>query len=563
MVTSLIARPVISLFIVALMLCGCAEVAPPPGGEIDKTSPKILSSMPPNGATSVSPGTSITIQFSEHIATPAGRGVYISPRPSQHPKIKWKGNRLEITLDSAFAPAQTYVVSLMRGVVDLRGNQIDSLAQVAFSTGLTIDSGRISGTVDQGGKPAVGVCVGLFAMNEVSQPSIVWDSLYPIYLTTTDKAGAFDLRYLPSQEFALVAFADANRNERIGVGVEPVAIPDRKVISSDGTPKPFALKMMTLDTAAPQVLSATWTSDRLLRIRLARPLFVRHPRFGSTSIALRSATDSAILFHSRGILESDSLTTVVTATFDQLPLGKYQIEFIYDTLQPALEYTPLAIDSAEDKTPPRLNSFSLANQTLFTADSPAVFSFTEPIDRTPTLDSAFVLIAGEDSPQIPGGNWVDPFHYRMKVGDFEDGRRYRAAVNLAELRDRSGNPCGDSVLEFSFTRMNSDSLGTISGLLEVDTLIAGKGRSRADIMLTFTRVGFPQHFDLRVAHEKFSISLPGGKYVVTTLVDRDGNGVFTGGRLTPYSLSETISRHPDTVAVRPRFETSGITIQVR
>jgi len=257
------------------------------------------------------------------------------------------------------------------------------------------------------------------------------------------------------------------------------------------------------------------------------------------------------------------MTTVVTASFDQLPIGNYQIEFIYDTLKPALVYTPLAVDSTNDKTPPRLISFSLGNKTLFTIDSPAVFSFSEPIDRTSILDSAFVLIVGDDSPRVPGGNWVDPFHYRMKTGDFEDGQRYRAAVNLAELRDRSGNPCGDSVMEFSFTRMNSDSLGTISGSLEVDTLIAGKGKGRADIMLSFTRVGFPQHFDLRVDREKFSISLPGGKYVVTALVDRDGNGVFTGGRLTPYSLSETVGRHPDTVAVRPRFETSGITIQVR
>jgi Bacterial Ig-like domain len=547
----------------AIVVGGCAEVAPPPGGEIDKTSPRIVSSNPPNLATSVSPASTIDIQFSENVSAPVGRAVFISPRPLRDPKIKWKGDRLQITLGSNFAPDRTYVVSLMRGVADLRGNQIDSLAQLAFTTGSSLDSGRISGVVEAGGKPAAGVFVGLFSMDVVSKPSVVWDSLFPIYLTTTSKMGEFDLRYLPSTELALVAFADVDRNDRVNIGVDPFGIPDRRVIPLPSGAAPMLLKMITADTARPQVLSASWTSDNLLRIRLAKPLFVQHPRLGTTAIDMRADSDSTVVFHARGVLEPDTLTTVVTATFDVLPLGKYHISFTFDTLLQPLVYAPLMVDSTSDKTPPRLLSFSLNTRTLFTPDSAAIFTFSEPIDRTPFLDSAFAFVAGEGAPVVTGGNWIDPFRYRLKASDFEEGQRYTIAVDLPRLRDRAGNACGDSVQQFSFTRMNSDSLGTVTGEVQVDSLIDGAAQASADILLSFERIGTSQQFGLRVSQKKFSISLPGGKYVVSALVDRDGNGQFTGGRLIPYSLAETVARHSDTIAVRPRFETSGITIQVK
>jgi uncharacterized protein (DUF2141 family) len=547
----------------AIFLCGCAEVAPPPGGEVDKTSPKILASTPLNGATMVAPGSVIDIQFSEYVSAPAGRGVYISPRQSREPKVKWKGNRLQITLDSAFSPEKTYVVSLMRGLADLRGNQFDSNAQVAFSTGANLDSGRVSGTVEAGGKPASGVYVGLFSIEDVTKPGTNWDSLFPIYLTTTNKSGEFDLRYLPSTEFALATFTDANRNDRINIGVEPFGVPDRKVIPNFGIARPLHLKMTTVDTARPQILSATWTSDQLLRIRFAKPIFVQHPRFGTTAVALRSESDSTLVFYTRGILESDSLTTVVTAAFDQLAVGKYDVVFTFDTLQSPIVFTPLAVDSTVDKTPPRLMSFSLNLKTVFTADSAAIFTFSEPIDRTPTLDSAFTLTADPGLPMTLGGSWVDPFRYRMKTVPFEEGQSYSAIVDLTKLRDRAGNACGDSVQRFTFNRINSDSLGTVTGEVHVDSLISGISQGRTEKLVTFERIGKSQRFELRISRSKFTMALPGGKYVVTTLVDSDGNGQFTGGRLIPYTLAETLVRHPDTVVVRPRFETTGVTIRVK
>ncbi|MGH8015619.1 MAG: Ig-like domain-containing protein, partial [Candidatus Zixiibacteriota bacterium] len=157
------------IFSFLFLLLNCAELAPPPGGEEDRTSPTLIRTLPENKSIHVTSGREITFWFSEGISKPSiSKPVFISPRQEQNPELKWKSDRLIVKLAEPFDSNQTYVVTLTSEISDWRRNKMDSTVSIAFSTGDRIDSGSISGFVLAYGKPKSGVLVGLF---EQSSPA--------------------------------------------------------------------------------------------------------------------------------------------------------------------------------------------------------------------------------------------------------------------------------------------------------------------------------------------------------------------------------------------------------
>jgi len=83
---------ILSLVLFAFTLQHCAEVGSPPGGEIDKTAPYLVGSVPADGSVSVPPGNEIVLYFSERVVEPTARQtVLISPRFEEPPVVKFRG----------------------------------------------------------------------------------------------------------------------------------------------------------------------------------------------------------------------------------------------------------------------------------------------------------------------------------------------------------------------------------------------------------------------------------------------------------------------------------------
>jgi hypothetical protein len=59
------------------------------------------------------------------------------------------------------------------------------------------------------------------------------------------------------------------------------------------------------------------------------------------------------------------------------------------------------------------------------------------------------------------------------------------------------------------------------------------------------------------------VDLPGGKYLMSGFIDSDLDGERDNGSIHPFRLAETAASYPDTISVRPRFETTGITFEFR
>ncbi len=550
------------LIILSLLLAyGCAEIGRPPGGEVDRLAPELVSSYPENGALEVLPGREIEILFTERVAEPSrGRPVFISPRQAKEPKVKWSGERLRIILEEPFVADQTYIVSVSSEVKDLRGNRLDSAVSIAFSTGGAIDTGRVAGKVLRSGKEAVGMLVGLYDPQALGD-SAIYDSVYPTYLTSTSKSGEFAFPFLPEGEYRLIGFEDKNRDERLNPGREEFALPDREIFVGGDLPVDSLVMSMTkYDTLSPAILTAVGTRDNLVRIRLNKPVTMSLLGSHPSNLLLRPLDDSLRVYPAHGLLEADQEeSATLTAYLGELPEGEYAVELTYSVDQPPLRFDSLSFEVQEDDALPTIVGFEPDEKPQFVQQIEMQMRFSEPIDTSRLSDQSFVLWQGEGTPVNLSWKWKDPFRLEFASSDLAAGQKYRLDATEFELIDLTGNVLGDSLKSYPFATLNDDSLGSASG--ETSVLIAD--RVDSPVQLTFKSVTDGRIFDVAVDNKKFDLILPPGKYLLSGFIDHDTNEERFDGSLFPFRLAETQAFHADTVAVRARFETAGIVFEFK
>jgi len=536
------------LTILSVLSVGCADIGAPPGGEVDRTGPTLLSVEPPSGAVNVPPGDRVVLYFSESVAAPStGRSFFISPRPPRDAKIKWKNDRVEIIFPDSFTVNQTYIISPSSSIADLRGNRFDSSSAIAFSTGASIDSGFVAGLVTQNGKPKAGLMAALFEAET--------------YLTQSNSAGRFTFEYLPKKDYRLVIFEDRNRDERFSPFRDHFAVSDRPILP--GGPVPLgdlALSVTRQDTAAIEVLSVRYTSEQLLNIRLSRPIGLDLLRVSPSNLLLRSAADTSAFFAAGAIRQVDEdSTTTLTVSFGVLPEGEYRVDLVYNADLPGLQYDGLKVETGEDKTPPTVELFRPGQEAQSLVDLRLGLVFSEPLDTSAITSETFMLWRDTSTALHLTTTWRDPFHLDFSSPDLEEGAQYRMVLTEFDLMDLNGNILGDSLREYSFRTLNSDSLGSVTGSISV--LIEEKKND--PLLLTFNRIDGRQAITTSVTGSTFSIDLPAGKYTLAAVIDSDLSGALSLGSAVPYRYAETQALYADTISVRARFETTGIELDIR
>ena len=96
--------------LVALVLAGCAKMAAPPGGPVDKTGPEVVATYPIENALEVSGIEYIAIDFSENIEKKSIKeAIFISPSFSEKPEFRWKGRQLRIIPPDSLAESSGIV----------------------------------------------------------------------------------------------------------------------------------------------------------------------------------------------------------------------------------------------------------------------------------------------------------------------------------------------------------------------------------------------------------------------------------------------------------------------
>lgn len=224
--------------LLVLLMYSCAQVVVPTGGEIDKTSPKVVAYSPDSAALNFNTNV-IQITFNELIQLKDVSGqLIISPPLSKIPDIKVKGKVLTIEMDAAekLKPNTTYAFNLGNAIQDIHeGNALENFKYI-FSTGTYIDSLTLNGFVKTAFdfKTEKGILVMLYSdYND----SVIYNTLPDFFAKTADD-GSFKINNIRPGKYKLMALKDANNdykysgdNESIGFADTLIDISQNKTAS--------------------------------------------------------------------------------------------------------------------------------------------------------------------------------------------------------------------------------------------------------------------------------------------------------------------------------------------
>jgi len=503
---------------IILLLClGCAEVASPPGGEIDRSGPFLIGSIPENGSTDVPINNKVTFFFSEYIKQPASvKALYISPRQDKEPKIKWKSDRIQITFTDSFATDQTYIISVASGITDLRNNQMDSSLIVAFSTGPSIDSGKVSGIISKSGTPLGNYMIGLYDVTTFND-STVYDSIFPDYVTQSRKDGGFAFDYLPEQEYRLIGFQDKNRDERFNPEREEFALPDRKIdVGGDLPIDSLLLRATKQDTLLPEVISIGYIADKLVKLRLTKLIKTDLLRKSLFNAMLQSVEDSSIIIKCTGFLEFDKdQVSSFNFYFGDVKEGIYRFRLTYDYDKPELVYEELEVKLIKDEKAPEIVSFYPGGKPVFIDKADIRVVISEPLDTNKLTEETFTFWDTDNNRLPLTYEWGNPFYLNFLTEELQPGSSYYLKITEFDISDIAGNVLGDTLREYSFSILDDDSLGSVSGRIVVNL----PNRQTDPVYLFFTKIENKQVFDQHVESHEFKINLPAGKYLLSGFID--------------------------------------------
>ena len=218
--------------ILALVIIGysCASMGTPDGGPYDEMPPKFVGSKPQLHAVNAKDH-KLELEFDEFIKLEkAAEKVVVSPPQMEQPEIKVVGKKVVVELLDTLKPSTTYTIDFSDAIVDNNeGNPMGHFTY-SFSTGATIDTMEVSGTVLSASdlEPIKGMLVGLHE----NLSDTAFTSLPFSRVSRTDSRGHFSIRGIAPGKYRLYALMDGNQNYLFDSKTEMVAFNDSVIIPS-------------------------------------------------------------------------------------------------------------------------------------------------------------------------------------------------------------------------------------------------------------------------------------------------------------------------------------------
>jgi len=535
------------------MFISCANKVSPTGGPDDKTGPTVRLTEPAHKAVSVPTDAKITITFSEWLLSSSGKGISLYPETPF--KVKVSGNRLEIRPGVPLKDSTTYHLVITSTLKDLHNNPMNAPASITFSTGPTLDSGKISGCVVDPQRPFLQPCVVLFGA-----PWDADDSGFcgrPDYLAQTDSAGAFFFENIRTGSYRLLAFIDKNSDSRLQNSVEELYTPTDSIILVTATDNRVILYPSSFDTSRQSIATISPVDNRTLVGYWKKPwdtlVCPTLPHFtleivdssgkpGSLSVKLRLMAAST-----RFMLGIDS--SIDSTTYRLI----YSMKSIFDSTE---IFDTLRIDGSgqADTSKPFLKESTPKKQADLMPEIRLVWS--EPVIPADTFTMTDSL---GDTVQIIGDTAASDTTLLHATRPLLPGREYRFTILTTQGKDLSGNPLGsrdstDTATVVSIATIRADSIAvSLSGALpclqpDPQRVWMFKPLNDKGRVVTCRDRGNSFRFD----------SLAASRGRIGTFIDRNGNSRPDAGCLLPFRSPEPFVMFYDTVEARARWDVEGV-----
>ena len=190
----------------------CANTTQAPTGGLKDTIPPVVRRVVPESGAVGLPvhGTRIAFTFNEYVTVKDPKGIFLSPPQKKSPKYKMKGKTLVVYFEEDLLPNTTYTLDLTGAIADNNEGNMFPGFTTCFSTGETLDSMYMTGTVLDCStlKPVKGATVMLY--KDQRDSAVFLDR--PVAAVKTDDWGFFSLRNIQDTLFRVYAVVDGNSN---------------------------------------------------------------------------------------------------------------------------------------------------------------------------------------------------------------------------------------------------------------------------------------------------------------------------------------------------------------
>ena len=547
----------------------CANTTQSPsGGPKDTIPPALFWTKPVPGAVGVpTHGARFEFGFDEYVKIKTANNIFLSPPQQKPPKSKIKGKGVQVWFEEDLRPNTTYTITFTDAIADNNeGNMFPGFAYV-FSTGETIDSLMITGSVLDCStlKPVKNATVMLYKDHS---DSAVFKTR-PDAAVKTDDWGYFALPYLQDTLFRIYAIIDENNDNLYQMETEQIAFIDsliRPVTVVNDTLKELQSYDMK-DTLACRERNSEYTL-KMFREEPTKQLLKNYgrtaERYGFVSFMAKDAWIDSLWIKG---YKADRLITQFNLRQDSLEIWINDRRPVPDTLQlyvnyrktndstgvmePVVEHHPLFVEGA---LPRRLRNSYAERKKLKHEDTICVFK----LEAAPELVEQEGYSLSFAYPIISENFDSIRFHYlNPKQKDFDaeftverdtlDVRKFRLMpkekllpgyeyfMKVPHKAFRDINGFYSDSTEVKVTLPSDEKLSTltialegVSGKIIVDLL----NEKRDKVMRTYT------------ATTNTTLVFPylrKGKYSVRITEDVNGNSMIDTGDLLGHKMPENVN----------------------
>lgn len=354
------------LLMLVIIGYSCASMGTPDGGPYDEMPPKFVGSTPRIYAVNAK-NQKLELEFDEFIKLEkASEKVVVSPPQLDQPEIKVLGKKVVVELIDTLKDSTTYTIDFSDAIVDNNeGNPMGHFTY-SFSTGSSIDTMEVSGTVLNAAdlEPIKGIQVGLHKnLNDSAFTKLPFDRV-----SRTDSRGHFSIRGVAPGKYRIYALLDGNQNYLFDSKTEAIAFSDSIIIPSmmSATRQDTIWKdTLTIDTIKTIGYTRFMPDDIILRVfkeENTRQYFSRGQRDKENHFILKFSAKADTLPTLTGLNfdATDAFIVEPNAGNDSICYWiKDSLVYQMDTLQLKMDY--LYTDSLNQLVP-KTDTIYLANK---------------------------------------------------------------------------------------------------------------------------------------------------------------------------------------------------------
>lgn len=219
---------IIFIYSVSVTAIGCAQIGAPTGGPRDSIAPVLVTAVPKLLTTNFN-GNKITLLFDEYInVLDVQKNVIVSPFPKTFPIIDFKLKTVTVKLKDTLLANTTYAINFGNAIVDNNEGNIFKEFTYVFSTGKTIDSLKLTGTVlmAETGRPDSTLQALLY--RNANDSSV--QKRKPDYISKVNAAGKFTFTNLSEGTYRLYALKDGDGGKTYNSKIESFAFLNNDVV---------------------------------------------------------------------------------------------------------------------------------------------------------------------------------------------------------------------------------------------------------------------------------------------------------------------------------------------